>query len=161
MKTLIEKLENRKKITGKALQELFALILELEKNLDRDITTSTTTCKVNIKAKGYYLGNRFYSNDLFSLFIDSGKIKIKDIFSRNKKDKNYETYEIKESRSFDYFSENVNDEDVEIIRINFSELVIVLEELMKLTIEESQKIDNDAQEFIDFCLNWRQIKEKK
>ena len=51
MKTLIEKLENRKKITGKALQELFALILELEKNLDKDITTSDTSCKVNIKAE--------------------------------------------------------------------------------------------------------------
>ena len=32
---------------------------------------------------------------------------------------------------------------------------------MKTLIEESQKIDNDAQKFIDFCLNWREIKKKK
>ena len=34
MKTLIEKLENRKKITEQALIELFKLISELEKNLE-------------------------------------------------------------------------------------------------------------------------------
>ena len=88
MKTLIEKLENRKKITGKALQELFALILELEKNLDKDITTSDTSCKVNIKAEDYFCGSWLQSDDNFSLCILDGKITIKDIFTIKKKDEN-------------------------------------------------------------------------
>ena len=158
MKTLIEKLENRKKITGKALQEFFALILELEKNLDKDITTSDTSCKVNIKAEDYFCGSWLQSDDNFSLCILDGKIMIKDIFTRTKKDENGEKYEIKVSRYIDYFS---IDEDSNIVRINFAEFIKGLEEVMKLAIGESQKIDNDAQEFIDFCLNWREIKEQK
>ena len=158
MKTLIEKLENRKKITGKALQELFALILELEKNLDKDITTSDTSCKVNIKAEDYFCGSWLQSDDNFSLCILDGKITIKDIFTRTKKDENGEKYETKVSRCIDYFS---IDEDSNIVRINFTEFIKALAEVMKLAIEESQKIDNDAQEFIDFCLNWREIKEQK
>lgn len=158
MKTLIEKLENRKKITGKALQEFFALILELEKNLDKDITTSDTSCKVNIKAEDYFCGSWLQSDDNFSLCILDGKIMIKDIFTRTKKDENGEKYEIKVSRYIDYFS---IDEDSNIVRINFAEFIKALEEVMKLAIGESQKIDNDAQEFIDFCLNWREIKEQK
>ena len=156
MKTLIEKLENRKKITGKALQELFALILELEKSLDKDITTSDTSCKVNIKAVDYFCGSWLQSDDNFSLCILDGKITIKDIFTRTKKDENGEKYETKVSRCIDYFS---IDEDSNIVRINFTEFIKALVEVMKLAIEESQKIDNDAQEFIDFCLNWREIKE--
>lgn len=152
MKTLIEKLENRKKITGKALQELFALILELEKNLDKDITTSDTSCKVNIKAEDYFCGSWLQSDDNFSLCILDGKITIKDIFTRTKKDENGEKYETKVSRCIDYFS---IDEDSNIVRINFVELIKALEEVMKLAIEESQKIDNDAQEFIDFCKKWK------
>ena len=148
MKTLIEKLENRKKITGKALQELFALILELEKNLDKDITTSDTSCKVNIKAEDYFCGSWLQSDDNFSLCILDGKITIKDIFTRTKKDENGEKYETKVSRCIDYFS---IDEDSNIVRINFTEFIKALAEVMKLAIEESQKIDNDAQEFIDFC----------
>ena len=158
MKTLIEKLENRKKITGKALQELFALILELEKSLDKDITTSDTSCKVNIKAEDYFCGSWLQSDDNFSLCILDGKITIKDIFTRTKKDENGEKYETKVSRCIDYFS---IDEDSNIVRINFTEFIKALVEVMKLAIEESQKIDNDAQEFIDFCLNWREIKEQK
>lgn len=152
MKTLIEKLENRKKITGKALQELFALILELEKNLDKDITTSDTSCKVNIKAEDYFCGSWLQSDDNFSLCILDGKITIKDIFTRTKKDENGEKYETKVSRYIDYFS---IDEDSNIVKINFAELIKALEEVMKLAIEESQKIDNDAQEFIDFCKKWK------
>ena len=152
MKTLIEKLENRKKLTGKALQELFALILELEKNLDKDITTSDTSCKVNIKAEDYFCGSWLQSDDNFSLCILDGKITIKDIFTRTKKDENGEKYETKVSRCIDYFS---IDEDSNIVRINFVELIKALEEVMKLAIEESQKIDNDAQEFIDFCKKWK------
>ena len=104
MKTLIEKLENRKKITGKALEELFKLILELEKNLDEDITTSDTSCKVNIKAEDYFCGSWLQSDDNFSLCILDGKITIKDIFTRTKKDENgeittiYATYD-EESKS--------------------------------------------------------------
>ena len=157
MKTLIEKLENRKKITGKALEELFKLILELEKNLDEDITTSDTSCKVNIKAEDYFCGSWLRSDDNFSLCILDGKIMIKDIFTRTKYE-NGEKYETKVSRYIDYF---LIDEDSNIVRINFTELIKALEEVMKLAIEESQKIDNDAQEFIDFCLNWREIKEQK
>ena len=152
MKTLIEKLENRKKITGKALQELFALILELEKNLDKDITTSDTSCKVNIKAEDYFCGSWLQSDDNFSLCILDGKITIKDIFTRTKKDENGEKYETKVSRCIDYFS---IDEDSNIVRINFTEFIKALAEVMKLAIEESQKIDNDAQEFIDFCEKWK------
>ncbi|MCT7638472.1 hypothetical protein [Aliarcobacter butzleri] len=159
MKTLIEKLENRKKITGKALQELFALILELEKNLDKDITTSDTSYKVNIKAEDYFCGSWLQSDDNFSLCILNGKITIKDIFARTKKDENGERYEVKESQYIDYFS--IDDEDTNIVRINFAEFIKALEEVMNLAIEESQKIDNDAQKFIDFCLNWREIKEQK
>jgi hypothetical protein len=158
MKTLIEKLENRKKITGKALQELFALILELEKNLDKDITTSDTSCKVNIKAEDYFCGSWLQSDDNFSLCILDGKITIKDIFTRTKKDENGEKYETKVSRCIDYFS---IDEDSNIVRINFVELIKALEEVMKLAIEESQKIDNDAQEFIDFCEKWKKEKSNK
>ena len=138
MKTLIEKLENRKKITGKALQELFALILELEKNLDKDITTSDTSCKVNIKAEDYFCGSWLQSDDNFSLCILDGKITIKDIFTRTKKDENGEKYETKVSRCIDYFS---IDEDSNIVRINFTEFIKALAEVMKLAIEESQKID--------------------
>ena len=152
MKTLIEKLENRKKITGKALQELFALILELEKNLDKDITTSDTSCKVNIKAEDYFCGSWLQSDDNFSLCILDGKITIKDIFTRTKKDENGEKYETKVSRCIDYFS---IDEDSNIVRINFTEFIKALAEVMKLAIEESQKIDNDAQEFIYFCKKWK------
>ena len=152
MKTLIEKLENRKKITGKALQELFALILELEKSLDKDITTLDTSCKVNIKAEDYFCGSWLQSDDNFSLCILDGKITIKDIFTRTKKDENGEKYETKVSRCIDYFS---IDEDSNIVRINFTEFIKALAEVMKLAIEESQKIDNDAQEFIDFCKKWK------
>ena len=152
MKTLIEKLENRKKITGKALQELFALILELEKNLDKDITTSDTSCKVNIKAEDYFCGSWLQSDDNFSLCILDGKITIKDKFTRTKKDENGEKYETKVSRCIDYFS---IDEDSNIVRINFTEFIKALAEVMKLAIEESQKIDNDAQEFIDCCKKWK------
>ena len=152
MKTLIEKLENRKKITGKALQELFALILELEKNLDKDITTSDTSCKVNIKAEDYFCGSWLQSDDNFSLCILDGKITIKDIFTRTKKNETGEEYETKVSRCIDYFS---IDEDSNIVRINFTEFIKALAEVMKLAIEESQKIDNDAQEFIDFCKKWK------
>ena len=158
MKTLIEKLENRKKITGKALQELFALILELEKNLDKDITTSDTSCKVNIKAEDYFCGSWLQSDDNFSLCIFDGKITIKDIFTRTKKDENGEKYETKVSRCIDYFS---IDEDSNIVRINFTEFIKALAEVMKLAIEESQKIDNDAQEFIDFCEKWKKEKSNK
>ena len=158
MKTLIEKLENRKKITGKALQELFALILELEKNLDKDITTSDTSCKVNIKAEDYFCGSWLQSDDNFSLCILDGKITIKDIFTRTKKDENGEKYETKVSRCIDYFS---IDEDSNIVRINFTEFIKALAEVMKLAIEESQKIDNDAQEFIDFCEKWKKEKSNK
>ena len=158
MKTLIEKLENRKKITGKALQELFALILELEKSLDKDITTSDTSCKVNIKAVDYFCGSWLQSDDNFSLCILDGKITIKDIFTRTKKDENGEKYETKVSRYIDYF---LIDEDSNIVRINFTELIKALEEVMKLAIEESQKIDNDAQEFIDFCEKWKKEESNK
>ena len=158
MKTLIEKLENRKKITGKALQELFALILELEKNLDKDITTSDTSCKVNIKAEDYFCGSWLQSDDNFSLCILDGKITIKDIFTRTKKDENGEKYETKVSRCIDYFS---IDEDSNIVRINFTEFIKALAEVMKLAIEESQKIDNDAQKFIDFCEKWKKEKSNK
>ena len=157
MKTLIEKLKNRKKITGKALEELFKLILELEKNIDKDITTSDTTCKVNIKAEDYSLGSFFRSDDNFSLCILDGRIAIKNIFTRIKKDENSEKYETKESRLIIYFSED--DEDINIVKINFTELIKALEEVMKLGIEESQRIDNDAQEFINFCTNWKRMKE--
>jgi hypothetical protein len=159
MKTLIEKLENRKKITGKALQELFALILELEKSLDKDITTSDTSCKVNIKAEDYFCGSWLQSDDNFSLCILNGKITIKDIFTRTKKDENDEKYEVKESRYIDYFS--IDDEDTNIVRINFTEFIKALEEVMNLAIEESQKIDNDAQEFIDFCEKWKKEESNK
>ena len=159
MKTLIEKLENRKKITGKALEELFKLVLEVEKNLDEDITTSDTVCKVNIKATDYICDTWLLSDDNFSLCIKNGKIIIKDLFTRTKKDEYGERYESKESRYIDYFS--IDDEDKNIVRINFAEFIKALEEVMKLAIEESQKIDNDAQEFIDFCLNWRKIKKEK
>ena len=157
MKTLIEKLKNRKKITGKALEELFKLILELEKNIDKDITTSDTTCKVNIKAEDYSLGSFFRSDDNFSLCILDGKIMIKDIFTRTKYE-NGEKYETKVSRYIDYF---LIDEDSNIVRINFTELIKALEEVMKLAIEESQKIDNDAQEFIDFCEKWKKEESNK
>ena len=30
---------------------------------------------------------------------------------------------------------------------------------MNLTLVEAQKIDNDAQEFIDFCADWKQKNE--
>ena len=158
MKTLIEKLKNRKKITGKALQELFALILELEKSLDKDITTSDTSCKVNIKAEDYFCGSWLRSDDNFSLCILDGKIMIKDIFTRTKYE-NGEKYETKVSRYIDYFS--IDDEDTNIVRINFTELIKALEEVMKLAIEESQKIDNDAQEFIDFCEKWKKEESNK
>lgn len=157
MKTLIEKLKNRKKITGKALQELFALILELEKSLDKDITTSDTSCKINIKAEDYFCGSWLRSDDNFSLCILDGKIMIKDIFTRTKYE-NGEKYETKVSRYIDYFS---IDEDSNIVRINFTELIKALEEVMKLAIEESQKIDNDAQEFIDFCEKWKKEESNK
>ncbi|MCT7625021.1 hypothetical protein [Aliarcobacter butzleri] len=157
MKTLIEKLKNRKKITGKALQELFALILELEKSLDKDITTSDTSCKVNIKAEDYFCGSWLRSDDNFSLCILDGKIMIKDIFTRTKYE-NGEKYETKVSRYIDYF---LIDEDSNIVRINFTELIKALEEVMKLAIEESQKIDNDAQEFIDFCEKWKKEESNK
>jgi hypothetical protein len=159
MKTLIEKLENRKKITGKALQELFALILELEKSLDKDITTSDTSCKVNIKAEDYFCGSWLQSDDNFSLCILNGKIMIKDIFTRTKKDEYGEKYEVKESRYIDYFS--IDNEDKNIVRINFTEFIKASEEVMKLAIEESQKIDNDAQEFIDFCEKWKKEESNK
>ena len=58
----------------------------------------------------------------------------------------------------DYF---LIDEDSNIVRINFTELIKALEEVMKLAIEESQKIDNDAQEFIDFCEKWKKEKSNK
>ena len=157
MKTLIEKLENRKKITGKALQELFALILELEKSLDKDITTSDTSCKVNIKAVDYFCGSWLQSDDNFSLCILNGRITIKNIFTEIKKDEYGEKYEIKESRYIDYFS--IDDKDTNIVRINFTEFIKALEEVMKLAIEESKRIDNDAQEFIKFCTNWKHSKE--
>ena len=157
MKTLIEKLENRKKMTGKALQELFTLILELEKSLDKDITTSDTSCKVNIKAEDYFCGSWLQSDDNFSLCILNGRITIKNIFTEIKKDEYGEKYEIKESRYIDYFS--IDDKDTNIVRINFTEFIKALEELMKLAIEESKRIDNDAQEFIKFCTNWKHSKE--
>ena len=157
MKTLIEKLENRKKITGKALQELFALILELEKSLDKDITTSDTSCKVNIKAEDYFCGSWLQSDDNFSLCILNGRITIKNIFTEIKKDEYGEKYEIKEYRYIDYFS--IDDKDTNIVRINFTEFIKALEEVMKLAIEESKRIDNDAQEFIKFCTNWKHSKE--
>ncbi|WP_066159582.1 hypothetical protein [Aliarcobacter skirrowii] len=159
MKTLIKKLENRKKITGKALEELFKMVSELEKNLDEDISTSDTTCEVNIKAEDYICGSWLLSDDNFSLCIKNGKITIKDLFTRTKKDEYGERYESKESRYIDYFS--IDDEDKNIVRINFIEFIKALKEVMKLAIDESQRIDNDAQEFIDFCLNWRKIKEQK
>ena len=157
MKTLIEKLENRKKMTGKALQELFTLILELEKSLDKDITTSDTSCKVNIKAEDYFCGSWLQSDDNFSLCILNGRITIKNIFTEIKKDEYGEKYEIKESRYIDYFS--IDDKDTNIVRINFTEFIKALEEVMKLAIEESKRIDNDAQEFIKFCTNWKHSKE--
>lgn len=158
MKTLIEKLENRKKITGKALEELFKLVLEVEKNLDEDITTSDTVCKVNIKATDYICDTWLLSDDNFSLCIKNGKIIIKDIFTRTNKCEYIEKIS-KESRYIDYFS--IDDEDKNILKINFAEFIKALEEVMKLAIEESQRIDDDAQEFIDFCSNWRKIKEQK
>lgn len=158
MKTLIEKLENRKKITGKALEELFKLVLEVEKNLDEDITTSDTVCKVNIKATDYICDTWLLSDDNFSLCIKNGKITIKDIFTRTNKCEYIEKIS-KESRYIDYFS--IDDEDKNILKINFAEFIKALEEVMKLAIEESQRIDDDAQEFIDFCSNWRKIKEQK
>lgn len=156
MKELIEKLGKRKKITEEALVELFDLISELEKNLDIDITTQDTKSKVNIKAEDYYAGELIKSNDKFSLFVENGKIKIKDIFRRIKRD---EATEIKLSHSFNYFMDEKWKEDRKLIKINFSELIKVLEELIALVVEESFKIDNDAQEFIDFCANWKQKNE--
>ena len=158
MKTLIEKLENRKKITEPALIELFKLISELEKNLDRDITTSSTICKVSIKAEDYYVGEWLQADDAFSLLVQNGKIKIKDIFTRIKNNESNEKYEIKLSHSFNYFSDELN-QDRKIIKINFLELIKALQELMNLTLVEAQKIDNDAQEFIDFCADWKQKNE--
>ena len=158
MKELIEKLGKRKKITEEALVELFELISELEKNLDIDITTQDTKSKVNIKAEDYFCGSWLQSDDNFSLCVLDGKIMIKDIFTRTKKDENGEKYETKVSRYIDYFS---IDEDSNIVKINFAELIKALEEVMKLAIEESQKIDNDDQKSIDFCENWKKEKSKK
>lgn len=160
MKTLIEKLENRKKITEEALEELLKLVLELEKNIDKDITTSSTICKVSIKAEDYYVGEWLQADDAFSLLVENGKIKIKDIFTRIKKDENNEKYEIKLSHSFNYFSDKIN-EDRKIIKINFLELIKALEQLINLTCTEAQRIDNDAQEFIYFCENWKLNNESK
>ena len=158
MKELIEKLGKRKKITEEALVELFDLISELEKNLDIDITTQDTKSKVNIKAEDYFCGSWLQSDDNFSLCVLDGKIMIKDIFTRTKKDENGEKYETKVSRYIDYFS---IDEDSNIVKINFAELIKALEEVMKLAIEESQKIDNDAQKFIDFCEKWKKEESNK
>lgn len=158
MKELIEKLGKRKKITEEALVELFELISELEKNLDIDITTQDTKSKVNIKAEDYFCGSWLQSDDNFSLCVLDGKIMIKDIFTRTKKDENGEKYETKVSRYIDYFS---IDEDSNIVKINFAELIKALEEVMKLAIEESQKIDNDAQKFIDFCEKWKKEESNK
>lgn len=157
MKTLIEKLENRKKITEKALSELFEIILELEKNIDRDIDTLPTTCKVSIKVEDYYAGKWLKSgaeDDKFSLFVQNGKIKIKDIFRRIKNDEVGEKIEIKLSHSFNYFNEKDN-KDKKIIKINFLELIEALKEVINLSNKEAQRIDIDAQEFIDFCTKWK------
>ncbi|MDK2042061.1 hypothetical protein [Aliarcobacter butzleri] len=157
MKILIEKLQKRKKITGKALLELFEIILELEKNIDRDIDTLPTTCKVTIKAEDYYAGEWLKScaeDDKFSLFVQNGKIKIKNIFSRIKSDEDGEKIEIKLSHSFNYF--NVKDnKDKKIIKINFLELIEALKEVINFSNKEAQRIDIDAQEFIDFCTKWK------
>ena len=117
-----------------------------------------TINKVSIKAEDYYIGEWLQADDAFSLFVKNGKIKIKDIFNQIKIDESNEKYEIKLSHSFNYFSDELN-QDRKIIKINFLELIKALQELMNLTLVEAQKIDNDAQEFIDFCADWKQKNE--
>jgi len=162
MKTLIQKLENRQNMTPKALAELFELVEELEKYLSEDITTTKTQNKVKIKAEDYdVLGDYTWllADDSFYLFIENGKIKIKNIFSRSRKDECIEKYYENLSHAFDYF--NNEREDRNIVRVNFSELIKALEELMKLAVDEVERIDNDAQEFINFCEKWKESKKTR
>lgn len=162
MKTLIQKLENRQNMTPKALAELFELVEELEKNLSEDITTTKTQNKVKIKAEDYdVLGDYTWllADDSFYLFIENGKIKIKNIFSQSRKDEYMEKYYENLSHAFDYF--NNEREDRNIVRVNFSELIKALEELMKLAVDEVERIDNDAQEFINFCEKWKESKKTR
>ena len=162
MKTLIQKLENRQNMTPKALAELFELVEELEKYLSEDITTTKTQNKVKIKAEDYdVLGDYTWllADDSFYLFIENGKIKIKNIFSRSRKDEYMEKYYENLSHAFDYF--NNEREDRNIVRVNFLELIKALEELMKLAVDEVERIDNDAQEFINFCEKWKESKKTR
>lgn len=161
MKTLIKKLENRQNMTPKALTELFELIAELEENLSEDITTIETQSQVKIKAEDYNVGDYTWllADDSFSLFIEDGKIKIKNIFTKEKKDKYYDEYYENLSYTFNYF--NTEKEDRNIVRVNFSELTKALGELMKLVVDEVERIDSDAQEFINFCKEWKNLKEKE
>jgi len=157
MDKLIKKLRNRQKMTSKALTELFELIEELEKNIDEDISTNVTKNKVEIKAEDCYydkVGNPdwIYADSKFSLFVEDGYIKIKKIFTIEKEDFYSVNYFINKSHTFNYFERY---KDANIVRINFNELVLALEELIQLIFVESEKIDNDAKEFINFCENWK------
>lgn len=158
----MQKLENRQNMTPKALAELFELIEELEKNLSEDITTTKTQNKVKIKAEDYDEQGDYtwlLADDSFYLFIENGKIKIKNIFSRSRKDEYMEKYYENLSHAFNYF--NNEREDRNIVRTNFSELIKALEELMKLAVDEVERIDNDAQEFINFCEKWKESKKTR
>ena len=148
MKTLIQKLENRQNMTPKALAELFELISELEENLNQDIKIKETENKVHVQAKYYLKPNADepqwfrpywkFTDDSFALGIENGKIQIKNIIRRVVLDNGY-TQEFQEDAKI--YSFNTDLEDRDILRVNFKELIIALEELMKLTIEEIERIE--------------------
>lgn len=153
MENIIKKLNNRKRTTTVALGELFTLIEELEKSLDQDITTDSTKTKVRIKADEYIQKDPhmegFYrlADGEFNLKIENGYIKIVDIFEEK-----IEHCAEGVSKSFRYFS---NDDETNLLRIDFKQTIKALQELMQLASNEAERIDNDAQEFINFCESWK------
>jgi len=142
MNKLIQKLKNRQNTTSNAFTELLKLIREIESNIEKDITTSSTFYRVDIKAVGWKnsFGESRSVDREFSLFVEDGYIKIKDIFGKD--------------HTFHYFFDS-GEKSRKIVRIDFDKFVVSLEELIAHVISESEKIDNNAQKFINFCENWK------
>lgn len=153
----LEKLKNRKRVTDKAILELISVVEVLESFISCDIATDVTTTKIKIKYDSFCQNQFrwFFTDKEYTLKIFNGEILLNNCSCKWSQEKGRDIYSHKSIIEF------LKSSDTNIFTIEFELMIKALVEVLELASTNAQRIDEDAQKFIDFANNWLKNLEKK